>query len=404
MILFNNSKISNYFIFLIGLLFFGGFYPALWNSILFGDYAIYVSLFFLFLWAIAFIIRNPYLSIKKINGIYLAYILLLILYFIIRNIIYGDEIIYLLLVLLTSTLAIIFAYSTIEVDKLMNYLIKFQILMIFLSIIGITLLNLGFIGAPNVLILSGFEDKIFLNYKLFLLKLNVYQQDIPSLYIRTSGYYDEPGSFAFVNLLLLIYNKLHLNNRKYETILLFGGIITLSAAHIITVALYLVLFYLNKKNLWIFLTILLIFTGIYFLPIEQEWFTFFKSRTYDRILSISEGTDRSRDFSSSYEAFKHFFITGGSAEEILNKYPSAFADTIWFTLAKNGFFGSIIYYSLFIYLLIKSSKGGLYTNKTKLIFLLIVNFIQRPEFVAPIYLVIIYFTWFYKTNTTIKLK
>lgn len=390
----------NLFVFLIGLLFFGGFYPALWNSIIFKDQAITISIIFLFLWGLIFFKINYRKNIRKINSVFLSFIVVLFIYFIFRFFIFDDNVAYTLLVLILACTAILFAYSTIDIKYFMNKLVQFQILIIFFTIAGIILLYTGFLGSPNQLVLSGYEDKVFLNYKLFIVKHNVVDDFVP-LFVRSSGFYDEPGSFAFVNLLLLTYNKLHLGNKKYELILLIGGLITLSAAHIITVLLYLIFFYVNKNNFGLFLLILLAFISVYFLPIDQEWFTFFKSRTYDRIVNIFEGTDKSRDYDVSYEAFKYFYLTGENSIEILKKFPSVVADTFWFTLAKNGIIGSIIYYSLFIYILIKSIRVNILSDQTKLIILLMVNFIQRPEYISPIYIYIIYFTWFYNHNNSL---
>lgn len=386
-------KLKNYLYFFIGLLFFGCFYPSIWSMLIFKDSSVLFSFLFIAIWSTIFIIYNPALIINKPNPTFLFFVLALIIYFIVRSIFYNEEVIYTIVVLSLSCLTIVLSNSSSDSKIFMSLFIKFQTAMIFLSIFGVILLYVNLLPPPQQIILSGFQEKIFLNYRFFIVKINILDE-LSNLYIRSSGYYDEPGSFAFVTLLLLLYNKLHLKSRKYELILLIGGLVTLSAAHIITIFLYFLFFYLNRNNWWILGVFLLLCWGIYHLPIEKEWFTFFKSRTYDRILNIYEGTDKSRDYGTSFEAFKYYFLIGGNIQEILNKFPYANADTIWLTLARHGIIGSFFYYAPFFYLFAKSLSRGIFSDHTKTLILLFVNFLQRPEYITPLYLFIIYFIWF----------
>ena len=66
--------------------------------------------------------------------------------------------------------------------------------------------------------------------------------------VRVAGFFDEPGAFAFWGMVALLYNKLFINNKKIETILIIGLVSTLSMAFIIQISLYLLLFYRRKMS------------------------------------------------------------------------------------------------------------------------------------------------------------
>lgn len=66
-------------------------------------------------------------------------------------------------------------------------------------------------------------------------------------FVRNAGFYDEPGSLAGWGVFALLLNKLFINNKKTEYLLLFGLISTLSLAYFIQVAAYFILFY--RKHL-----------------------------------------------------------------------------------------------------------------------------------------------------------
>lgn len=388
---------------MLGLMYFGGFYPALWSSMIAGNYAIFLSIFTFVFWVLLFLSTSPKHSIKKISNTYVLFISVLIVYYLCRYLIFEDVVHYRIFVIITSSIVIILVKTMTDEVFFMKLLTSFQIFMVFSTFIGVILFFTGLLNSPDVLNQNLYEGKVFLNYKFFLVKVNKLS-DFNPLFIRPGGFYDEPGSFSYITLLLLIYNKKYFNNRFYEISLLFGGLITLSAAHIITVIIYCVFFFLNKRNWWIFVITLIIFIGIYYLPIDQEWFNFFKSRSYDRIIDIFEGDDKSRDYNSSFEAFKYFFITGGNVNNIIYHFPDAYPDTIWVSLAIHGIIGALIFYLPFVYIFIKSLKFGLFSTSSKLIIIYLINLIQRPDYIAPLYLFIIYFIWFDNSQRKVEGK
>ena len=72
-------------------------------------------------------------------------------------------------------------------------------------------------------------------------------------FARNAGFYDEPGSLAGWGVFALLLNKLYINNKKIEYLLLFGLISTLSMAYFIQVAAYL---FFSNSNFFITLSYL----------------------------------------------------------------------------------------------------------------------------------------------------
>ncbi len=67
-------------------------------------------------------------------------------------------------------------------------------------------------------------------------------------FVRNAGFFDEPGALAFWGIFALLLNKLYVNNKKIEYLLLFGLISTLSLAYFIQVAAYLFYFYKKQRT------------------------------------------------------------------------------------------------------------------------------------------------------------
>ena len=81
-------------------------------------------------------------------------------------------------------------------------------------------------------------------------------------FARNAGFYDEPGSLAGWGIFALLLNKLYINNKKIEYLLLFGLISTLSMAYFVQIPAYLFFFYKNQRRkiiltMFLFLLILI---------------------------------------------------------------------------------------------------------------------------------------------------
>lgn len=223
------------------------------------------------------------------------------------------------------------------------------------------------------------------SYFLYLTTTNVYYNLENGLrLIRYSGFFDEPGTYALYSMFALLINKIYFNNRKIEIILLITTIFTLSIAFYIFTIFYLLFFYVNKKNIK-YLAIILsiaalvivflvnndpnnpIIDSIRKLTIERfernETSGFEGNNRYDLILNDK------RIF------FKYPFLGAGSVNEVIR---GANPFSILAKYGIVGFFvtnGFIIYTIMLIFIQKRDNKSLHY----KILFLILINLLQRPE-------------------------
>jgi hypothetical protein len=225
--------------------------------------------------------------------------------------------------------------------------------------------------------------------------------------VRAAGYYDEPGSFAYIIMFLLLINHKYYKNKFTEYILLIIPILTTSLAHIVTAIAYFLLFKISTKKLPQILTAiiitLIIFYGTSKIETENTTInTFFKS-TVHRINNILDGkADASREngYQLGPQIFKKYKL-GVSPESIEKEYPQFIDETFWFPILAFGIFGVFIYFLPVTCLTVKFFSNNYIknTNEIKYIFVLLLNFGQRPHYIYPIYIILIYFLFFYKSTT-----
>jgi hypothetical protein len=223
--------------------------------------------------------------------------------------------------------------------------------------------------------------------------------------IRPAGYYDEPGSFAYVVMFLLLINRKYFKNMTWEYLLLFLPLVTTSLAHLITIIFFVCIYYLNPKNilklsLFLFFfacTSYLIFSGAF----GEEKSSFFKKKLVYRIENVIEGEDKSRQ--GGFELGPNIFSEhhwGYSSKKVKKEYPDFVNETIWGPLIYFGILGFPFFLLPFIYIMIKSIKNQ---DKTTLLMLslVLINLIQRPSYIYPLFVVLLYFLFFHK-NVRLK--
>ena len=277
----------------------------------------------------------------------------------------------------------------------MKVLLWFNAIMVVLSVVGVLLAYMGLLSPIGTPLQMPNDDAYVDNYLFFFVKkLN----DVADVLFRSCGYYDEPGSFAYVIMLSLIYNKIHIGSKQLETIFLYGGLATLSAAHIFTVLLY--VFFFNLKNHLQRLSVLLIALGVFWfasLETDNTILQWIKIASVDRVEKIITGEDESRNYSGSSKMIQDHLIFGDSEKE-LSKYNVS-RDTISFYISKYGMIGSLLIYIPILFILRIIIRKGVFCDEMKLLIILLLNCIQRPDFVYPLYLVMIYFTWYCPSST-----
>lgn len=378
----------------MAFLFYGTLYPAFWNYFLLGSGSttVFFQLIFLFLWFVAVLIKRKR-SLCVPNTKLLAFLLVSSLYYVIHSIVTGDNIAY-IITYIEAIIAIILSHNSFDKGEFMKYIIWFNVVMVLSNAIGTFLAYMGIIEPLGQGINMERDYAIMQNYGLFFVKSST---DWDSIILRGSGFYDEPGSLSFVIFLLLSYNKLHKKSRFIENVLLIGGLFTLSAAHIILSALYILFFYVKKGNRQILILLFLVVGVIWFSKLETDnkIIEQIKYASFGRVERIADGTDASRDFDTSKKAFIHFFPIGTSIEKIKSTFPGASSDTLWFFMARFGLLGTVILFFPLLYLIgYYIRRTGIFSDEGKLLFLLALNCYQRPNLYAPLYITIIYFTWY----------
>lgn len=300
--------------------------------------------------------------------------------------------------LLPSWFIVTLLINIIPLSTFLSYYIRFQLFSLVLIVIGLILLSLNILRMYSYVQLEG--ETILCNYLLFFSKKIDF---INEQFVRPTGFYDEPGSLAYITMLLLLLNKKYFDNKKVELALLFLPIFSTSFAHIVTSVVYILFFYLKIKNLkWLFA--FLIFGGgvfAYFTSYETDNATWMAVDTYTigRIEKVMEGKDTSRagGFEQGPQAFsKH--LLGTSPENLEKEFPHMEVEVIWYPLAVYGIFGFIFYYFPFFFIAFRDMLH-FRTNLVELKFLIILllNFIQRPFYLTPIYIVLIYILFYDKT-------
>lgn len=383
-------KARDLFLWVIGLLFVGKLYPGVYTLVWFDSVVGIICMFFCVLYITAHKSNMP-----NIDKTFLTIMGLWWLYFTLRIFIYNEsESLETANSIIYSLIFIYFSITALGHKKAWNYFLWFHIFMLVLCFIGMGLLILG----HPLEVISDYiinDGQRILNYGLFFTKTH----DIPGvdelLFTRPCGFYDEPGSFAFMCFLVLMINKLYINNKKIEYLFLFGGFVTLSLAHFVTAFLYYCFFILKKKNIGIAIFVVIIILLFYLIkPSDPSSFIFSVwNMIFGRIEDFLTGSDDSRDYDASYKVFEAFFVTGGNQTSLIKAYPDAEISTIWFFLGRNGIIGSLLYLTIFIKPLRmhwnNTNKDGL-----KLLIILLANFCQRPYLHFPIIMFAIYLAFY----------
>lgn len=197
--------------------------------------------------------------------------------------------------------------------------------------------------------------------------------------IRNAGFYDEPGALAFWGMYALIINKLFVDNKKVETLLIFGLISTLSLAYFIQITAYVFFFYKDKfrkifSYIATFLCVLILISSFN----ERMNRAIFGRMEYDKETGQFSGDNRSKMTKVCWDLFKSSPMVGQGARHLIEisqerrVFVGANAN---FTLACDGLIGQIIVWSPF-FLLLRLRR---YDKKYGWAFwILILGFLQRP--------------------------
>lgn len=197
--------------------------------------------------------------------------------------------------------------------------------------------------------------------------------------VRNAGFYDEPGALAFWGMYALLINKLFVDNKKVEVLLIAGLISTLSLAYFIQIAMYGFFFYKEKGRkllpyIMAFILALVLISSFN----ERMNRAIFGRMEYNEETGTISGNNRSMMTKVCWDIFLESPIIGQGARhliEISQEKRVFVGANPNFTLACDGLIGQIIVWSPFFFLLTLRR----YDKKYEWAFwLLITGFLQRP--------------------------
>lgn len=401
---------KNFLCFILALLSLGSFYPFVHSYVLFGNKKLSITIFFISLWLI-FIIQNKIGKLKLPNKKFNIIVFIQVIFILIWSVVLDSISIRSQGInLLISWIFVFLIVNSIDVYYFLKAFIRINIISLVLCLVGIIFVVLGWAELYSTHKYN--SDKMIFNYLFFFIK----REELMGLNIRPAGYYDEPGSFSFIIMLLLFLNRKFFKNLKWEYLMLFLTIVTTSLAHIITSLLFITSFYLKikkvKKIILLFSLLSLIIFTFKDSLLNSEYGKYINSKTFVRIESIlnNEGDlSRGEGFELGPNIFKNNLL-GSSPEFIKTRYPGYINETIWSPLIYYGIFGVGIYFLLFVYILKLCFKKN--NKEIWIAFIIIVaNLIQRPNYMYPIFILLLYYlffienyNWNNKNNTELPLK
>lgn len=292
--------------------------------------------------------------------------------------------------------------TIINVCTKINFLelyVKFIFILSVINNIGYLLVCLNLLKPFHTFISQLNSKDEFYNYGLFFVQKKLVTELDGSTLLRTCGYFDEPGTFAFYLMLALIAYKIFLTtngkNKFIEIILLISGITTFSLAFYIFLFLYLLFFYAeyltitilklftkNKIKIFILILIILLFFVLYLALTNDILILYLKEKIFERLQltgddQIFAGNNRAGSFNVGLPLFLHKIWLGWGIGYVKTYFKDFDGASIMGVLVSYGLLGCIIIYWIFVSVTFKL----LLTFKLKfvgvgLIFLL--NFIQRP--------------------------
>lgn len=388
------TRRSSTIFFIIFLLSVGTFYPFVHNYVFFGNFKTVGSLFFLAIW-IALI---PGYNIRVVlpHRNFNLIVLVQLIYFICYSVYWQSSDIYTTVYyLVLSWLFLVLVLSTFTVEQFFSNFIKFNIVSGVFCLVGTILFAFGYLKVLGVFDYQG-DFKIYNLGWFFMKRSNEFAHQL-----RPAGYYDEPGSFAYVAMFLILINRKYFRNMRWEYALIFLPMLTTSMAHIFSVILFFCLFYVNRKNIKYAIGALLIISGAVFMLtsgiLSEENTRYFKQRTIDRVIGFIEGEEdasRQGGLELGPEIFEKYPF-GRPKELVLSEFPGFVSETLWGPIIYYGILFFPLYILPFIYVFFKSfGKNDVFILAS--LVLVAANLLQRPYYMYPLWLILIYYLFFYE--------
>jgi len=198
-------------------------------------------------------------------------------------------------------------------------------------------------------------------------------------FIRNAGFYDEPGALAFWGIFALLLNKLYVDNKKIEYLLLFGLISTLSMAYFIQVFAYLFFFYKNQRQKVIFPAILFLLVLIGIASFSEGLDNAIFGRfTVDEQTGTLSGDNRLDLMERCWRIFTTSPMIGVGATNlatVISNKEGFVGANFFVNWASDGILGVVVTYVPLLFLLILGQRKRQYKYA---FIILLLGYFQRP--------------------------
>ena len=266
--------------------------------------------------------------------------------------------------------------------------------MVVMAAFGVVILFLGLIVNIQPFSFTALADHRDISNYILTFSSSVSDLGFASI-IRSAGYFDEPGTFAYYITIVLLINKMYGYSKLAERLLIGFGLCTMSLAFFISVTLYYFIFGMLEGRLkvviWMAVIAGLVISAIVELKDRSEIGRVVYELTVYRVLPPDEsedklfkGDNRSENFAYAKQAFSQapFFGHGMSAHtNEKNEFVGKLCCNPLHPLATEGLVGTFIYFLVFIYwgFLILKNKPFDYISAGAWI-IIFINMMQRPGF------------------------
>ena len=211
--------------------------------------------------------------------------------------------------------------------------------------------------------------------------------------IRSSGYFDEPGTLAFYIVIAMLLNKMYGYSKIAEYFLIAFGLCTVSLAFYISLILYYFIFGIIERRLrvvlWLVVIVLTLSLTIFEFSNKSELGRVVYELTVHRIMPPDEsenklfkGDNRSENFEYAKQAFfqSPFFGQGMLAHSSeKNEFFGKLCCNPLHPFASDGFVGTLVFFLIYIYwgFYILNKRPFDYISAGSW-FIIFVNMLQRP--------------------------
>lgn len=290
--------------------------------------------------------------------------------------------------------AVFFVLVYMDTFKLYDNYIK-----LYLSILIITGIG-GIIGF--FIALSGQEPFLEIQtpnrllYSYYFTLTSVYLDFGEFKLIRYSGYFDEPGKFAYYHLFGLYFAYLKKYSKRFLLFFAAIGLFTTSLAYIVSLLVVFIIYLLHiykislKKGLVIFSSIVFLFAlfninNIYESELTNEISKFISSRlsidtsSFTNETRLFVGDNRTQNLIYSYDVFVENPLFGydkfkpGYNTDRMSSNALAY-------FARHGVVGALALYFMLAYLIVFVFLKNYRVSVYIILFIILLNFYQRPYF------------------------